>query len=137
MEKVTTTSDIELMIVPLNKEGQERINEGLSLIGYEHCILGVEGKYYKVRCRLRGRGVEFIATHDINNKCVNCYESTTSIGDVENVPTLVITIPSDTFKSNGTLEVAVMTNETNSNFPDNTKDTESVFEKTEVYYVSQ
>lgn len=134
MKKVTTTSDVELMIVPLNKEGQERINKGLTLIGYEHCVLGVEGKYYKVRCRLKG--IEFIATHNTNNDCVNCYESTTNIGGVD-VDSLVVTIPSNTFKSNGTLEVAVMTSENNSNFPDNTKDTESIFEKTEVYYVSQ
>lgn len=134
MEKVTTTSDVELVIVPLNKEGQDRVNKGQTLIGYEHCLLGVKNKYYKVRCRLKG--VEFKAVHKVDNTCVNCYESTTNILGVD-VDSLVITIPSGTFKSNGTLEIAITSNEANVNFPDKTKDTESVFERTEVYYVSQ
>jgi hypothetical protein len=134
MKKVTTTSDVELVIVPLNKEGQDRVNKGQTLIGYEHCLLGVKNKYYKVRCRLKG--VEFEAVHKADNTCVNCYESTTNILGVD-VDSLVVTIPSGTFKSNGTLEIAITSNEANVNFPDNTKDTESVFEKTEVYYVSQ
>lgn len=134
MRKVTTTSDVELVIVPLNKEGQDRVNKGQTLIGYEHCLLGVKNKYYKVRCRLKG--VEFEAVHKADNTCVNCYESTTNIGGVD-VESLVVTIPSGTFKSNGTLEIAITSNEANVNFPDKTKDTESVFERTEVYYVSQ
>lgn len=135
MKKVTTTSDVELIIVPLNKEGQDRINKGQTLIGYENCVLGVEDKYYKVRCRLKG--VEFVAIHNTDNTCINCYESTTDIGDIQNVSALIVTIPSGTFRTNGTLEIAITSNEANVNFPDNTKDTESVFEKTEVYYVSQ
>lgn len=135
MERVTTTSDVELVIVPLNKEGQDRVNKGQTLDGYEDCVLGVQGRYYKVRCRLKG--VEFVATHNTDNICENCYESTTDIGGLQGVPALVVTIPSGTFKSNGTLEIAITSNEANVNFPDNTKDTESVFEKTEVYYVSQ
>lgn len=135
MERVTTTSDVELVIVPLTKEGQDRVNKGQTLNGYEDCVLGVEGKYYKVRCRLKG--VEFVAIHNTDNTCVNCYESEVEIGDVVGVPALVVTIPSGTFKSNGQLEMAITTNEQNSNFPDKTKDTESVFEKTEVYYVNQ
>jgi hypothetical protein len=134
MRKVTTTSDVELVIVPLNKEGQDRVNKGQTLIGYEHCLLGVKNKYYKVRCRLKG--VEFEAVHKADNTCVNCYESTTNILGVD-VDSLVVTIPSGTFKSNGTLEIAITSNEANVNFPDKTKDTESVFERTEVYYVSQ
>lgn len=135
MKKVTTTSDVELVIVPLTKEGQDRVNKGQTLIGYENCVLGVEGKYYKVRCRLKG--VEFEAVHKVDNTYVNCYESTAEIGGLQDVPALVVTIPSGTFKSNGTLEIAITSNEANVNFPDKTKDTESVFEKTEVYYVSQ
>jgi hypothetical protein len=134
MRKVTTTSDVELVIVPLNKEGQDRVNKGQTLIGYEHCLLGVKNKYYKVRCRLKG--VEFEAVHKADNTCVNCYESTTNILGVD-VDSLVVTIPSGTFKSNGTLEIAITSNEANVNFPDKTKDTESVFERTEVYYVNQ
>lgn len=135
MKKVTTTSDVELVIVPLTKEGQDRVNKGQTLIGYENCVLGVEDKYYKVRCRLKG--VEFEAVHKVDNTCVNCYESTAEIGGLQDVPALVVTIPSGTFKSNGTLEIAITSNEANVNFPDKTKDTESVFERTEVYYVSQ
>jgi hypothetical protein len=134
MRKVTTTSDVELVIVPLNKEGQDRVNKGQTLIGYEHCLLGVKNKYYKVRCRLKG--VEFEAVHKADNTCVNCYESTTNILGVD-VDSLVVTIPSGTFKSNGTLEIAITSNEANVNFPDKTKDTESVFDRTEVYYVNQ
>lgn len=135
MRKVTTTSDVELVIVPLTKEGQDRVNKGQTLNGYEHCVLGVQGKYYKVRCRLKG--VEFEAVHNTDNTCVNCYEKKVEIGGVQNVDALVVTIPSGTFKSNGTLEIAITSNEVNMNFPDDTKDTESVFERTEVYYVSQ
>jgi hypothetical protein len=80
--------------------------------------------------------VEFEAVHKADNTCVNCYESTTNILGVD-VDSLVVTIPSGTFKSNGTLEIAITSNEANVNFPDKTKDTESVFERTEVYYVSQ
>ena len=135
MKKITTTSDVELVIVPLNKEGQDRVNKGQTLNGYEDCVLDVEGKYYKVRCRLKD--VEFEAVHKEDGTCVNCYESTAEIGGLKNVPALVVTIPSGTFKSNGTLEIAITSNEANVNFPDKTKDTESIFEKTEVYYVSQ
>jgi hypothetical protein len=135
MKKVTTTSDVELIIVPLNKEGQDRVNKGQTLNGYEDCVLGVEGKYYKVRCRVKG--VEFVAIHPIEGTCKNCYESTTDIGGLQDVPALLVTIPSGTFKSNGILEIAITSNEASDHFIDNTKDTESVFEKTEVYYVSQ
>jgi hypothetical protein len=135
MKKVTTTSDVELIIVPLNKEGQDRVNKGETLKGYEYCVLGVKGKYYKVRCRLKG--AEFVALHNTDNTCVNCYESTTDIGGIQNVSAIIVTIPSNTFRTSGTLEIAITSNEANVNFPDKTKDTESVFEKTEVYYVSQ
>lgn len=134
MRKVTTTSDVELVIVPLTKKGQDRVNKGQTLKGYEDCVLDVQGRYYKVRCRLKG--VEFVAVHSKINICVNCYESTANIGGID-VNSLVVTIPSGTFKSSGTLEIAITSSEVNENFTDKTKDTESVFEKTEVYYVSQ
>lgn len=133
MKKVTTTSDVELIIVPLNKDGQDKVNKGESIDNSN--LLGIDSKYYKIRCKLGF--VEFIAIHNTDNSCRNCYESTVDIGGLSNVPCIVITIPSNTFRTAGNLEIAFRTSEPNVNFPDNTKDTESVFEKTEVYYVSQ
>lgn len=136
MERVTTSSDIELVVVQLTKEGRAKVSKGASITMND--IIDPKNKYIKVRCRVKGNEEEFIATKTTDNICTNCYESKTYIGGIKDVPCIVVTIPSYTFKIGGALEASVTTKENNTHFvDDNTKDTESIFEKTEVFYVSQ
>ena len=137
MEKITTTSDLELVIVLLTQDGREYLIDGKKLEEYH--IIDPTEKYIKVRCRIKG-DKEFVAekqsenTEGIQDKW---YLSKTSFEGIDGVPCFVVTIPSDTFTTRGVLEVAVMTKEDNINFSDDTKDMESIFERTEVYYVYQ
>lgn len=135
MERVTTSSDIELVVVQLTKEGRAKVSKGTSITKDD--IIDPVGKYIKVRCRVKGNEEEFIATKTTDNQYTNCYKSETEIGGIKDVSCIVVTIPSYTFKIGGALEAAVTTNEINGSFTDGTKDTESIFEKTEVFYVSQ
>lgn len=136
MERVTTTSDIELVVVQLTKDGRERISRG-HRITINDVVDPNEENYIKIRCRVKNNTDDFIATK-IGKELVNCYISTTSVGGLNNVPCLIVTIPSNTFTIGGALEASVTTKEdAPDRFPDDTKDTESIFEKTEVYYVVQ
>lgn len=136
MERVTTTSDIELVMVQLTKEGREKVSKGLRL--NESDVINPESEeYIKIRCRVKGNDNEFIATK-IEGKYTNCYSSTIFVGGLEECSCLVVCIPSNTFTIGGALEASVTTKEdAPDRFPDDTKDTETIFEKTEVYYVSQ
>lgn len=136
MERVTTSSDIELVVVQLTKEGREKVSKGLRL-SINDVIDTDSEEYIKIRCRVKGNENEFIATK-IEGKYTNCYSSKTFVGGLEDCSCLVVCIPSNTFTIGGALEASVTTREdAPDRFPDNTKDTETIFEKTEVYYVSQ
>lgn len=137
MEKITTTSDLELVIVLLTQEGREYLIDGKKIEVYH--IIDPSEKYIKVRCRIKG-DKEFVAEKQSDNTegiTDKWYLSTTSFEGIDDVPCFVVTIPSNTFTTRGVLEVAVMTKEDNDNFSDETKDMESIFERTEVYYVYQ
>lgn len=137
MEKITTTSDLELVIVLLTQEGREYLIDGKKIESYH--IIDPTENYVKVRCRIKG-DKEFVVeklseeTEGIKDKW---YVSKTSFEEIDDVPCFVVTIPSNTFTTRGILEVAVMTKEYNENFSDEAKDMESIFERTEVYYVYQ
>lgn len=137
MEKITTTSDVELVIVLLTQDGREELINGKKIESYH--IINPTEKYIKVRCRIKG-DKEFVVekqSEDTEGIIDKWYLSTTSFEEIDEVPCFVVTIPSNTFTTRGVLEVAVMTKEYNENFSDEAKDMESIFERTEVCYVYQ
>lgn len=132
--KVTTTSDVELEVVLLTDEGKTKVMNGEPIT--ENDVINIEEKkFVQVRVRQNKDGVIYTASYN-NGECVNCYLDSVMIDGVE-CKSLVVTIPSNTYSDNGYLWVAVTTNEDNEHFSDGTKDTETIFEKTEVQYVSQ
>lgn len=131
--KVTTTSDVELEVVLLTDEGKTKVENGEPISSVD--IMSIDDRFIKVRVRLGKDGVIYTASYN-SGECVNCYIDSVVINDVE-CKSLVIVIPSGTYNDNGYLWVAVTTNEESKHFSDGTKDTESIFEKTEVQYVYQ
>lgn len=132
--KVTTTSDVELEVVLLTDEGKTKVENGEPITKDD--VINIEkNTFIQVRVRQNKDGVIYTASYN-SGECVNCYIDNVMIDGVE-CKSLVVTIPSNTYSDNGYLWVAVTTNEDNEHFFDGTKDTESIFEKTEVQYVYQ
>lgn len=132
--KVTTTSDVELEVVLLTDEGKTKVENGEPITKDD--VINIEkNTFIQIRVRQNKDGAIYTASYN-SGECVNCYIDSVVINDVE-CKSLVIVIPSGTYNDNGYLWVAVTTNEESKHFSDGTKDTESIFEKTEVQYVSQ
>jgi hypothetical protein len=135
-KKISTNSDVELELILLTNEGRIKIENEESITIDD--IIDPNTNYVKVRVRQNKDGQEFIAyfNGDTDSEAQNCYVGEKTYNEL-NVPVLVITIPSGTFTENGYLWVAIETREESDYFEDNYKNTEGLFEKTEVNYVAQ
>lgn len=130
MQRVTTASDVELQVFLLTDKGKCKLANGEELSAEDS--LFSPAKDYEFHLKIdKSIDEPFVAKWE-NVNGTNCY-----LVEGEFVNSLVITIPSDTFKINGRLMIAVVTNETNYQFEDDYKQTVTEYEKTEVYYVLQ